>query len=211
MNELYCALGRFVAQFSIISAAMVEALVPVTDETSHVRAREFTLLDTSALIGQWYKRMTDDPSTTPNDPRVLAVSNDEAKRLSLFRNELMHGWWSEHRPATGGLVLFSMKTEPYVKWPTVQLVTTYTRQAAVLADVITHQCGLLRTEPESRKVLRRQLAVTGRGKQRVVWKQYLDNWCSSDGQVQEQPTPPSGFPPGVAARRARRTSPPGAT
>jgi hypothetical protein len=189
LNEAYRALGHFVVKFSYIGVTMIQWMVPTGGPAEKVAG--LYELHASALINRWNDEMQKDPRLTKQDRGVLHVLRNEAARLQKVRNDLMHTWWTER--SEGGLSKFSLKNDPPHRWITSEGLESLAFQAAVVADAITKQCGLLATSTADG--FRRQLAVTGKGDKRVVWVQDTigSPWWCTDGREGTEPYDVDGW------------------
>jgi hypothetical protein len=180
VKELHCALGRYVAQFSLIPSAMVIALVPWPAVKG--RARSIGVKPPNTLINYWHKTVKHHENAAEHEEVFDALAS-EAHRQLRRRNNVLHSWIAEPEDASAQLTMFSMKTDPYVQWPSLNDLRQWGDEAGVLADAIKLQSGLLPANPETRQVRSRELAVTREeGERVVVWLRYSDGvWRSTDG------------------------------
>ena len=185
LDKLYRALGHFVVAYSLIGARMVQTLVPLPGPNAAERATVLTKLDAPKLFKEWSSAMEDHSHATDQDREVVRVLVGEARRLSKVRNRLVHSWWAVDDP--NGVLMFKMGEPPRGLSPSAEEFENYALQAAVIADAVNCQAGLLNVPAAGREGYRKQLVIRGKPGHHVVWIPYENGWHGSDGRVGDAP------------------------
>ena len=186
LDKLYRALGHFMVAYSLIGARMVQTLVPLPGPNAAERATVLTKLDAPKLFKEWSSAMEDHSHATDQDREVVRVLVGEARRLSKVRNRLVHSWWAVDDP--NGVLMFKMGEPPRGLYPSAEEFEDYALQAAVIADAVNYQAGLLNVPAGGREGYRKQLVVRGTASHPLEWIPYENGWHSSDGRVGEAPS-----------------------
>jgi len=194
-EELQCAIGRFVYQYSLVGSCMVQTMEPGADE-----ARATVLIEKpgTVLITEWHAATTSHPNATDRDKKILHALQKEARRLLVFRNVILHGWWVEGMTASGEPMLYSIKTNPRLTTQTAEEINSHALQASVVADAVILLSGLLRIDEGSRAEYRKKIIMTKEKAGPVVWTSYgafesRRDWWSTDGRMSDEgPPDPTG-------------------